>query len=118
MQHDLLDRAAKAIIATRAPGLGKHAWARLAAEAVIKLTQADAPPAPRRAPSTQRGAPDRPIVHIRARQCGGWIGTFDDGSLRIGVTEATEEETRGALDAAVARWSALAEGTEAATTPS
>jgi hypothetical protein len=104
---DIVDRAAKIILETRAPGLGKREWARKAAIGVLGLTET-APSKPRKVNrhglSPVRGSKDEPIVHVRPRQCEGWIGTFDDGSLRIGVTKDTEAETRAGLDAAVVRW--------------
>jgi hypothetical protein len=44
------------------------------------------------------------ISHVNRRQCGGWIGIFDDGSLRFGVTGQTEEEVAVALRHSLERW--------------
>ncbi len=101
----ILDLAAKAILDTRAPGLGKAQWARRAAAAVIELLTDSSPP---QAPPS-RG----PFISVRPRQCGGWIGLYDDGSLRFGVTGATEEATQAALTDSLQKWRAV--GDEVAT---
>lgn len=117
-----IDRAAKAILATRAPGLGRAQWARRAAAAVLETVRTEVPNSPksqrRHAPAEIRGSREAPIIHVRERQCGGWIGTFDDGSLRFGVTEPTEGETRASLEASERRWRAiLSEGSSAPEQP-
>ena len=48
--------------------------------------------------------PIEAFSQFHPRPCGGWIGIFDDGSLRFGVTADTESATRVELDAALVRW--------------
>lgn len=98
----ILDKAAKALLATRAPGLGKRQWARRAVAAVIEVLEVANPAPPAVAVA------ESPIIHIRPRQCGGWIGTHQEGTLRFGVTADTEATTRAELDVALARWRLLA----------
>ena len=50
------------------------------------------------------------ITRIGPRSCGGWIGIFDDGSLRFGVTAPSEAEARRELTEALGRWRAVAGG--------
>lgn len=49
---------------------------------------------------------DNEFAKVQARSCGGWIGVFDDGSLRFGVTADTEDSVRAELDVALLRWRA------------
>jgi hypothetical protein len=51
---------------------------------------------------------DRESIRLRPRQCGGWIGVFDDGDLRFGVTAPTEQEAAFALQQSLARWRTVA----------
>ena len=46
-------------------------------------------------------------MEIRPRSCGGWIGVFDDGLLRFGVTSPSEAGAHRALVQALARWREL-----------
>lgn len=99
----LLDRAAKALLATRAPGLGKQQWARRAVATVIEVLEEARPVSV----EAVDALPPKIVVRVIQRQCGGWIGTYQEGGLRFGVTAETEAETRAALDTSLARWKAI-----------
>jgi hypothetical protein len=47
-------------------------------------------------------------VSITPRKCGGWLGIFDDGTLRFGVTARSEEDTERAVKLSLDRWRSVA----------
>lgn len=46
----------------------------------------------------------RKFTRIRQRLCGGWIGIFDDGDLRFGVTGISHGAVEVGLSEALSRW--------------